>query len=130
MPRQSSRQSITLMSSTPAFTGRTMRLFMSITKSLDGVPIRLSAERWQHICRRHPELRGQEKKVRETIRAPRELLDGDFGVTLATRFYRRTPLTSKFLVVAYKQLSATDGFVVTAYFARRLPSWRRRIWTQ
>jgi hypothetical protein len=31
------------------------------------------------------------------------------------------------LVVAYKELG-TDGFVVTAYFARRLADWREILW--
>ena len=35
---------------------------------------------------------------------------------------------SKYLVVAYKELGPQDGFVVTAYFARRLATWRERLW--
>ena len=103
---------------------------MLITQSVDGVPIRLTTERWGHICRRHPDMHGQQERVLETVRSPAELLEGDFGAKLAARFYRRTPLTSKFLVVAYKELSQTDGFVMTAYFARRLPTWRQRLWKQ
>jgi len=75
-------------------------------------------------------LTDQQAKVRQTLREPSEVLDGDFGERLAVRFYRRTPLTSKFLIVAYKELSPEDGFLVTAYFARRVPTWRRRSWTQ
>ena len=82
---------------------------MLIVHSVHGVPIRLTRERWRHICRRHPELVDQQEK-------------------LAVRFYRRTPLTSKYLVVAYKELGPQDGFVVTAYFARRLATWRERPW--
>lgn len=103
---------------------------MLITHSVDGAPIRLTVERWEHICRRHPDLQTQRGHVIETIRNPAEVLEGDFGVTLAARFYRHTPLTSKYLVVAYKEVSPTDGFVMTAYFARRLPAWRRRLWKQ
>jgi hypothetical protein len=101
---------------------------MLIAYSMDGVPIRLTKERWDHICRRHPEMLNQRESVVKTIRDPMQILKGDFGEKLATRFYRRTPLTSKYLVVAYKELSAGDGFVVTAYLARRLPTWRDRLW--
>jgi hypothetical protein len=103
---------------------------MLITQSVDGVPIRLTTERWEHICRRHPDLQTQRGRVIDTIRNPAEVLEGDFGAKLAARFYRRTPLTSKHLVVAYREVSPTDGFVMTAYFARRLPAWRRRLWKQ
>lgn len=72
----------------------------------------------------------QRGRVIETIRNPAEVLEGDFGAKLAARFYRHTPLTSKHLVVAHREVSPTDGFVMTAYFARRLPAWRRRLWKQ
>ena len=42
--------------------------------------------------------------------------------------YRRTPVSSKYLVVAYRELGRTDGFVITAYFARRMATWRRQLW--
>lgn len=101
---------------------------MLIVYSVHGVPIRLTRERWRHICRRHPELVDQQGKVLETVRDPTEVFKGDFEEKLAVRFYRRTPLTSKYLVVAYKELGPQDGFVVTAYFARRLATWRERLW--
>jgi len=99
-----------------------------IADSVDGVPIRLTGERWGHICRRHPELSNQKEKILETLREPTEVLKGDFGEKLAVRFYRRTPLTAKYLVVAYKEVGPLDGFVVTAYLARRVATWRERLW--
>lgn len=101
---------------------------MLVTYSVEGVPIRLTDERWGHICRRHPEIEGQDGKVIETIRSPEIILQGDYGEKLAVRFYRRTPLTAKYLVVAYREVGASDGFVVTAYFARRLADWRKVLW--
>lgn len=103
---------------------------MFITYSVEGVPVRLTDERWSHICRRHPELVGQERKVLGTIESPAMVLRGDYGEKLAVRFYEITPLTSKYLVVAYKELSSTDGFVVTAYFARRVADRRDILWKQ
>ena len=100
---------------------------MLVTYSAEGVPIRLTDERWAHVCRRHPEMQAQDGKVLETVRLPEMILRGDYGEKLAARFYKTTPLTSKFLVVAYKELG-TDGFVVTAYVARRLADWREILW--
>jgi len=57
-----------------------------------------------------------------------QVLKGDFGDKLAVRFYRQTPLTAKYLVVAYKEVGPLDGFVVTAYLARRVATWRERLW--
>ena len=103
---------------------------MLIARSVDGVPIRLTGERWDHICQRHPELNNQKERVLETLRDPTEVLKGDFGEKLAVRFYRQTPLTTKFLVVAYKEIGRGDGFVATAYFTRRVAPWRERLWTR
>ena len=94
------------------------------------MPIRLTGERWAHICRRHPELVNQREKIVETLNGPSEVLRGDFGEKLAIRFYRRTPLTSKYLVVAYREIDPADGFVVTAYFTRRVTQWRERLWSR
>jgi hypothetical protein len=99
-----------------------------VTYSVEGVPVRLTDERWNHVCRRHPELNEQEKRVLETIESPEMVLSGDYGEKLAVKFYRTTPLTSKYLVVAYKELSSTDGFVVTAYFSRKVADWREVLW--
>lgn len=90
--------------------------------------IRLTDERWGHITDRHPELLGQRRKVLETVRHPKEVLRGDFGEELAIRFYRTTPVTSKHLMVAYRQVSVAERFIITAYFTNRVPTWRDRLW--
>jgi len=100
-----------------------------IVHSRNGVPIRLTDERWQHIMRRHPEMDTQRERVLETVEEPETIQQGDYGEVLAIRFYRETPLTNKFLVVAYKEVSADDGFIITAYFsaqpsARRVVLWK------
>jgi len=74
-------------------------------------------------------MESQRDRVLETIGNPDAIQKGDFGELLALRFYPQTPLTQKHLVVAYREAAANDGFVLTAYFARR-PSVRREIiWT-
>jgi hypothetical protein len=102
----------------------------NIVAAQSGVPIRLSDERWQHISRGHPELGDQRSRVLETIAEPDLIQEGDAGERLAVRFYERTPLTSKYLVVAYREASGSDGFIVTAYFTRRPSSRRKTLWKQ
>ena len=97
---------------------------MLIVRSQNGVPVRLTEERWQHIVRRHPEMSQQRKRILETLSEPDIIQKGDFGELLAIRFYIETPLTSKYLVVVYREVSSEDGFILTAYLANR-PSARR-----
>ncbi len=103
---------------------------MLIVRSQNGVPVRLTEERWQHIVRRHPEMSEQRKRILETLSKPDMIQKGDFGELLAIRFYLETPLTSKYLVVVYREVSSEDGFVLTAYLtnrpsARRVTMWKR-----
>ncbi len=64
----------------------------------------------------------------ETVADPGELQAGEMGVILAIRWYVTTPLTSKFLVAALREVSAVDGFVVTANLAPRLSDKRTTLW--
>jgi hypothetical protein len=54
--------------------------------------------------------------------------EGDFAELLAIRFYSRTPLTSKYLIVAYRELGPRDGFILTAYLAARPSARRTTLW--
>ncbi len=72
----------------------------------------------------------QRERMLETVEQPDLIQQGDYGELLAIRFYREAPLTNKFLVVAYKEVGADDGFIITAYFtsepsARRIVLWKR-----
>jgi hypothetical protein len=99
-----------------------------VATSRNGVPIRLTDERWTHITSRHPEMNDQRERVLEMLQEPDMIQQGDFGELLAIRHYSQTPLTSKFMVVAYREVSLDDGFMLTAYFTSR-PSVRRvTIW--
>jgi hypothetical protein len=99
---------------------------MIIVYSKNGIPVRITEERWEHITRRHPEIRNQKEKVMETISTPDIILGGDFSELLAIRFYPKTPLTEKYLVVVYREISSQDGFILTAYFTNT-PSKRREV---
>ncbi len=103
---------------------------MLILYSYNSVPVRLTEERWQHIIRRHPEMENHREQSLETVAEPTMIQRGDFGELLALRFYPETQLTSKFLVVAYREVSADDGFILTAYLtnqasAKRVILWKR-----
>ncbi len=101
---------------------------MIIVYSKNKVPIRLTQERWDHITRRHPEMENQKIKVEETISDPEIIQKGDFDEFLAIRFYSTTPLTQKYLVVAYKEVSSQEGFSLTAYFTSLISKRRQSIW--
>lgn len=73
-------------------------------------------------------MEGQRDRVVETISDPDLIQEGDFGELLAVRFYSKTPLTQKHLVVAYKEAGGQEGFVLTAYFAGSFSKRREVIW--
>lgn len=101
---------------------------MLVIYSKNGVPVRLTFERWQHIMRRHPEMAEQRERVLETLAEPELIQQGDYCELLAIRFYRETPLTSKYLVVVYREVTEKDGFILTGYFASRPSSTRAILW--
>jgi hypothetical protein len=71
----------------------------------------------------------QRDRVLETVSNPELIQAGDFGELLAIRFYPQTPLTQKYLVVVYRE-TTDDGFILTAYLARRPSARRQIVWTQ
>ncbi|MCG6550974.1 MAG: hypothetical protein L7F77_01505 [Candidatus Magnetominusculus sp. LBB02] len=101
---------------------------MEIIESINKVPIRLTTERWNHIVKRHPELNRQMDMVTQCIVSPDLIQNGDFGELIAIKYYKNTPLTSKYLVVVYKEIDHEDGFVITAYYTSRYSDRRTTIW--
>jgi hypothetical protein len=101
-----------------------------IVHSRNSVPIRLTIERWNHLAARHPEMATLRDRVRETVEDPDRLQAGDLGEILAIRWYDRTPLTSKFVVVAYRETDPTDGFILTAYLTSWPSQRRTTLWTR
>jgi len=96
--------------------------------SVNGIPVRLTRERLEHIYKGHPELKGCDELIVETLSNPEKILEGDNGALMAVRKYPKTPVSeNKYLVVVYKE-QENDGFVITAYFTRRLPKWRKVLW--
>jgi hypothetical protein len=101
---------------------------MMTASSVNGVPIRLTGERWQHIVDGHPEMSSERDHVLRTIEAPDLVQAGDLGELLAVRHWPITAFGSKFVVVAYREIDRADGFVLTAYLTRRPSRSRMVVW--
>jgi hypothetical protein len=101
---------------------------VEIIRSYAGVPVRLTDERWKHISKNHPEVAPMRSEILETVGEPDLIQEGDSGELIAVRQYERTPMTSKFLVVPYREVSKEDGFILTAYLTSRPSSSRSVVW--
>ena len=93
--------------------------------SKNGVPIRLTDERWAHITDEHCELAGMRLEILEAVSAPHAIFEGNAGEFLAIQEIEQ----GKWIVVIYRE-QATDGFIITAFLTKRLHTIQRRpqIW--
>ena len=101
---------------------------MQVVMSHNGIPIRLTDERWMHIVENHDELAGKREAVLEAVADPDVILEGSEGELLATRFGEQYAV-----VTVYKEISATDGFVITAFEtsrAQQLTHSRKILWSK
>jgi len=101
---------------------------VEIVQSKNGVPIRLTGERWFHITEEHSEMAGYYFEVLETVQDPDAIYEGKADELLATKEIE----PGKFMVVVYKEMGKEDGFVMTAFLTRRIKQIERRtrIWPQ
>jgi len=101
---------------------------MNLVKSKNGVPIRLTEERWIHITEEHSEMAGYYFEVLETVEEPEAIYEGKMGECIAVREIDK----GKHIVVVYRELSREDGFVITAFLTRRRKQLerRRKLWGQ
>ena len=95
---------------------------MECARSVNGVPIRLTEERWVHISEEHCEMAGLRYDVLETIESPQSVHQGTAGELLAARRFE----ADKHIVVVYKETGMDDGFVITAFLTRRVRQIERR----
>ena len=96
---------------------------MDIAYSIANVPIRLTDERWVHIVENHDEMAGYYEDVLTVIEDPEFVLRGHGGSLIAARGYGK----ARYLMVVYRELTANDGFVITAYFTSKLTR-KRIVW--
>jgi hypothetical protein len=88
---------------------------LDIVESVDGVPIRLTDERWyEHILEEHPEMSGYYDAVLSAVENPTFVLRGYKGTKAAVVNLGR----KKWLHVVYRELKRKDGFIISAYFKR------------
>ena len=88
---------------------------VEIAESVNGVPIRISSERWTHIVENHDDLAGYLPDVIMTIEEPDWITRGYRGAFVAWKGFGR----GMYLSVVYKELHSYDGFLVTAFFTSK-----------
>ncbi len=91
-----------------------------LVKSKNGVPLRLTKERWNHIITSHLDMVGNKKELLKTIEDPDMILKGVNDEKRAVRFFKETHLGAKYIMVAYKELGSLKGFIITAYKASKI----------
>ncbi|MBI4580617.1 MAG: hypothetical protein HY718_12995 [Planctomycetes bacterium] len=89
---------------------------MESTTSVNGVPIRLTPERWMHIIEARDELAGRLEEVLAAVESPDWVTRGYRGAMVAWKGYGQ----KRFLAVVYREISASDGFIVTAFFTSKV----------
>jgi len=89
---------------------------MDIVTLKNGVPIRLTEERWFHITENHDDLAGHYDDVLYAIEDPDYIIEGYRKALIALKKITR----NKFLAVVYREISREDGFVITAYFTSKI----------
>lgn len=98
---------------------------MDIAFSIDEIPIRLTTERWFHIVESHDDVAGHYDNVLTTVENPDFILRGYKNSLVAIRGVAK----NHYLNVIYKQLTDDDGFIITAYFTRKVDR-KKAIWTR
>jgi hypothetical protein len=102
-----------------------MEKWVEIAYSVNGVPIRLTYERWCHIVENHDELASHFYEVLEVVERPDFVTRRNKGSLKAARRMGKR----NWLIVICRELSKHDGFVITAYLLGTKPKgevvWRQ-----
>lgn len=91
--------------------------------SVNSVPIRLTQERWEHIVSNKPYMEAYYERVLDAVERPTWVLQGYAGAFVAIL----TLAKQEYLHVIYREMSRTDGFIITAFIARKVNK-RAIIW--
>lgn len=99
---------------------------MDIAHSKNGVPVRLTGERWFHITEGHAEMAGYYYTVLECVEEPDLIFRGGCDELIAVKEIEG----GKYLAAVYKEIDESDGFIITAFLTRRVKQLERRekIW--
>lgn len=98
---------------------------MDIALSNNGVPIRLTAERWFHIVENHDDVAGYYEDVLAVVENPELIMPGHRGSLVAVRNYG----SQRCLAVVDRELSSNDGFIITAYFTDKVDR-KKALWKE
>ena len=86
----------------------------------NGRTLRLTNEGWSHICTVHPELKKELNKVKQTVKTPDLIKQGNRADTFTFyKFFSKTIVSPKHLVLVIKYLNI-EGFLLTGYFTERI----------
>src|SRR6266513_1215427 len=100
-------------------------MILGIAHSVNGVPIRLNDERWEHILDSHPELASYRETILDAIENPDYILASRRGALSAVVVLGR----KAFLHVFYVEKSRRDGFILSAYLEEEMDKakivWRK-----
>jgi hypothetical protein len=103
---------------------------LNIIISKNGVPIRLTSERWQHITLGHPEIADYYYDLLNAIENPDIIYEGSNGAKIAVKLLEERE--DKFVVAVYKEVTANDGFVITVYLSEKKQEFEKKtvLWKQ
>src|SRR5260370_25357528 len=100
-------------------------MILGIADSVNGVPIRLTDERWEHILFRRPEMASFIETLLDAVGDPEYILRGYRGTLIAVMHLGER----SYLNVVYRALSQRDGCIITTRIERQLDKskiiWRR-----
>lgn len=98
---------------------------MEIPVSRNGVPIRITDERWTHVVEAHDYMAGNLDMVVETVEDPDYIVAGRTGEFIALRHYETTSLSEKHVIAVYREF-ADRGFLITAFMTSHLDTILRK----
>lgn len=87
---------------------------VAAVNSVNGVPIRLTPERWRHIVSRHPEMEPHRDRVGVTVEDPDFIAKGLHRELKAVRLFVDLPIGARYLIVVYREIDLKNGFIITA----------------
>src|SRR5438046_8972356 len=91
-------------------------MILGIADSVNGVPIRLTDERWEHILDSHAELVSYREIILDAVENPDYILTSRRGALTAVVVVGR----KAFLHVFYVEKSRRDGFIISALVEEKM----------
>ena len=100
-------------------------MILGIADSVNGVPIRLTDERWEHILDSHPEMASFRETLLDAVENPDYILESRRGALAAVIVLGR----KAFLHVFYVEKGRHDGFILSARMEEKMDKamviWRK-----